>query len=74
MTENIKIAIIGGSGLYEMSIIQDSKEYMLETPFGKPSAPIIVGNLKGRHIAFLARHGLVDAWQRFERQFLSDAP
>jgi 5'-methylthioadenosine phosphorylase len=58
MTEKIQIAIIGGSGLYEMSIIQDSKEYMLETPFGKPSAPIVIGNLKGRRIAFLTRHGI----------------
>ncbi len=58
MTENIQVAIIGGSGLYEMSIIQDSKEYILETPFGEPSAPIVVGNLKGRRVAFLARHGI----------------
>ena len=58
MIKNIQFAIIGGSGLYEMSIIQDSKEYMLDTPFGKPSAPIVVGNLKGRKIAFLARHGI----------------
>jgi 5'-methylthioadenosine phosphorylase len=58
MSENIQLAIIGGSGLYEMSIIEDSQEYKLETPFGKPSAPIVVGNLMGHRIAFLARHGL----------------
>jgi 5'-methylthioadenosine phosphorylase len=58
MSEKIQIAIIGGSGLYEMSIIQDSQEYLLETPFGKPSGPIVVGNFKGHHIAFLARHSL----------------
>ena len=58
MAEDIQIAIIGGSGLYEMSIIQDPEEYIVDTPFGKPSAPIIVGNLMGRRVAFLARHGL----------------
>ncbi len=58
MTEDIQIAIIGGSGLYEMSGIQASQEFILKTPFGKPSAPIVIGNLKGHRIAFLARHGL----------------
>jgi 5'-methylthioadenosine phosphorylase len=58
MADNIQLAIIGGSGLYEMSSIKDSQEYILETPFGKPSAPIVVGNLEGHRIAFLARHGL----------------
>jgi 5'-methylthioadenosine phosphorylase len=50
-------AIIGGSGLYEMPVLQDSKEYDLETPFGKPSAPIVVGTLDDQRVAFLARHG-----------------
>jgi 5'-methylthioadenosine phosphorylase len=58
MTENIELAIIGGSGLYEMGGLQESKEYILDTPFGKPSAPIVTGNIKGHRIAFLARHGL----------------
>jgi 5'-methylthioadenosine phosphorylase len=58
MTEDIQIAIIGGSGLYEMGGIQAPQEYILETPFGKPSAPIVIGNLKGHRIAFLARHGI----------------
>jgi 5'-methylthioadenosine phosphorylase len=58
MTENIHLAIIGGSGLYEMSGIQGSQEYIMDTPFGKTSAPIIIGNLKDRRVAFLARHGL----------------
>jgi len=56
--ENISIAIIGGSGLYHMPGLQDVKEYNLDTPFGKPSAPIISGVLEGTRIAFLARHGI----------------
>ncbi len=58
MTENISLAIIGGSGLYNMSGLTDSIEYNIETPFGKPSAPIVVGTLEGKRIAFLARHGI----------------
>jgi 5'-methylthioadenosine phosphorylase len=57
MTELIQLAIIGGSGLYKMNSIQATKEYLPDTPFGKPSAPIVIGNLKGHPIAFLARHG-----------------
>ncbi len=51
-----KIAIIGGSGLYELEGLADIEEIWLETPFGKPSDAIIVGTLEGRKIAFLARH------------------
>ena len=58
MTENISIALIGGSGLYGMSGLEDTKEYDLDTPFGKPSAPIVAGTLEGTRIAFLARHGI----------------
>ena len=58
MDEHVTMAIIGGSGLYEMSGIEDTHEYNLDTPFGKTSAPIIVGTLEGERIAFLARHGI----------------
>ncbi len=58
MTENPSIAIIGGSGLYSMPGLEDTREHDLNTPFGKPSAPIIVGTLAGRKVAFLARHGI----------------
>lgn len=51
-----KIAIIGGSGLYELEGLADIEEVWLETPFGKPSDAITVGTLEGRKIAFLARH------------------
>lgn len=58
MENNITLAIIGGSGLYTMSGLEDTQEFDLATPFGKPSAPIVVGNLEGRKVAFLARHGV----------------
>ena len=58
MNEHVTMAVIGGSGLYEMPGIEDSHEYDLDTPFGKTSAPIIVGTLEGKRIAFLARHGI----------------
>ena len=58
MAENIPLAIIGGSGLYSMPGLTDTKEHVLETPFGKPSGPVVVGTLEGRRVAFLARHGL----------------
>jgi 5'-methylthioadenosine phosphorylase len=58
MTESVSLAIIGGSGLYSMSGLKDTHEYDLDTPFGKPSAPIVVGTLENQRVAFLARHGL----------------
>ena len=57
MTGQAAIAIIGGSGLYEMQGLQNTKELQIDTPFGKPSAPIVTGTLEGLRIAFLARHG-----------------
>ncbi len=56
--ENIPFAVIGGSGLYNMPNLADTEEYNPDTPFGKTSAPIVVGTLDGKRIAFLARHGL----------------
>ena len=56
--EKVSIAIIGGSGLYHMSGLQNATEHNIDTPFGKPSAPIIVGTLQGTRVAFLARHGI----------------
>jgi len=52
------LAIIGGSGLYGMPGLSNASEHDLTTPFGKPSAPIITGELSGRQVAFLARHGI----------------
>jgi 5'-methylthioadenosine phosphorylase len=58
MTEDVTLAIIGGSGLYEMAGLSDTREHRIDTPFGKTSAPIIVGTLQGQRVAFLARHGI----------------
>ncbi len=57
-TEKISLAIIGGSGLYGMPGLTDTREHAAETPFGTPSAPIVVGTLEGQRVAFLARHGV----------------
>ncbi len=56
--EQPKLAIIGGSGLYQMSGLSNVEEHDITTPFGKPSAPIVTGVLNGRKLAFLARHGI----------------
>jgi 5'-methylthioadenosine phosphorylase len=58
MNPHPTLAIIGGSGLYSMPGLQDVSEHDVETPFGKPSAPIITGRLGKTQIAFLARHGI----------------
>jgi 5'-methylthioadenosine phosphorylase len=51
------IGIIGGSGLYEMAELIDREEHTLQTPFGEPSGSYVTGTLRGKHVAFLARHG-----------------
>jgi 5'-methylthioadenosine phosphorylase len=53
----VKIGIIGGSGLYQMPELTDIKEETIETPFGKPSDSFIIGTLEGERVAFLPRHG-----------------
>jgi 5'-methylthioadenosine phosphorylase len=51
------IGIIGGSGLYDMAELTDREERRINTPFGEPSAPYVIGTLRGKRVAFLARHG-----------------
>lgn len=58
MEESIAFAVIGGSGLYDLPGLQETAEAMPDTPYGKPSAPIVTGRLEGRRLAFLARHGI----------------
>jgi len=53
----VRIGIIGGSGLYDMDELTDCEEREIDTPFGKPSAPYVLGSLRGQRVAFLARHG-----------------
>jgi 5'-methylthioadenosine phosphorylase len=55
--ETVHIGIIGGSGLYDMADVTDRSEVTLTTPFGEPSGPYLLGTLRGKRVAFLARHG-----------------
>ncbi len=55
--QRVPIAIIGGSGLYEIEGVTILEEREVDTPFGKPSAPITIGEYEGRRVAFLPRHG-----------------
>jgi 5'-methylthioadenosine phosphorylase len=50
------IGIIGGSGLYSMPGLKDTRELRLKTPFGDPSDAFVLGTLEGKRVAFLARH------------------
>ena len=54
---SVKIGIIGGSGLYDMAELTDREEKVLTTPFGDPSGPYVLATLRGKRVAFLARHG-----------------
>ena len=55
--QDAEIGIIGGSGLYSMPGLTDVREKSVSTPYGDPSDSFILGNLEGRKVAFLARHG-----------------
>ena len=52
-----EIGLIGGSGLYALAGVEDAREITLETPYGPPSDSFVVGELAGRAVAFLSRHG-----------------
>ena len=52
-----EIGIIGGSGLYSMPGLKNTREIKVKTPFGEPSDAIVLGTLEGKRVAFLARHG-----------------
>jgi 5'-methylthioadenosine phosphorylase len=49
------VAVIGGTGFY--SFLEDAEEHAVTTPYGEPSAPVAVGTVAGRRVAFLPRHG-----------------
>jgi 5'-methylthioadenosine phosphorylase len=57
MNSTVEIGIIGGSGLYDMAELTDREEKSIRTPFGDPSGPYVIGRLRGKRVAFLARHG-----------------
>jgi len=52
-----EIGIIGGTGLYDPKLLKNVEEVTLGTPYGAPSDAITLGELAGKHVAFLARHG-----------------
>jgi 5'-methylthioadenosine phosphorylase len=54
---NPTIGIIGGSGLYDMAELTDREARHVSTPFGEPSGPYVLATLRGKRVAFLARHG-----------------
>src|SRR5437867_3956096 len=55
--EQVRIGVIGGSGLYDMEGLAGRSELSIETPFGTPSDAFVLGTLEGKRVAFLARHG-----------------
>lgn len=55
--QQAEIGIIGGSGLYAMPGLSNTREERVSTPFGDPSDAFVLGDLEGRKVAFLARHG-----------------
>jgi 5'-methylthioadenosine phosphorylase len=54
---SIDLAVLGGSGFYEMPGLEAIEEVVVDTPFGPPSDAIRIGTLEGKCVAFLARHG-----------------
>jgi 5'-methylthioadenosine phosphorylase len=57
MMSEIRIGVIGGSGLYQMEGLEVQEERHLSTPFGEPSEAFVIGEVEGTAVAFLARHG-----------------
>lgn len=57
MSKEAKIAVIGGTGLYEIEGMTDVEEVQVKTPFGDPSDSIIIGTIESTNVAFLPRHG-----------------
>ncbi|MFA5890916.1 MAG: S-methyl-5'-thioadenosine phosphorylase [Actinomycetota bacterium] len=55
MSAPAEIGVFGGSGFY--SFLQGTQEHVVTTPFGDPSAPLVTGEIDGRRVAFLPRHG-----------------
>lgn len=57
MEDKPVLGVIGGSGLYAMEGLEVDRKVEVDTPFGQPSSPIVLGRLEGKPVAFLARHG-----------------
>ncbi len=57
MEKDVEIGILGGTGIYDSGLLENTQEIDVDTPYGKPSDTITVGMFQGRKIAFLPRHG-----------------
>ena len=57
MNDLFDIAIIGGTGVYALAELSNAEAHQPVTPYGKPSGPIRVGDMAGKRVGFLARHG-----------------
>jgi 5'-methylthioadenosine phosphorylase len=57
LSQQAEIGVIGGSGFYSLLNVEQAEEVRLETPFGEPSDAYVIGQIAGRKVAFLARHG-----------------
>ena len=57
MNEIAEIGIFGGTGIYDSGLLKDSKEISIDTPYGKTSDSITVGEFNGKKVAFMPRHG-----------------
>ena len=57
LNDQAEIGIFGGTGIYDSGLLQDSKEIIIETPYGKTSDAITIGEFEGKKIAFMPRHG-----------------
>jgi 5'-methylthioinosine phosphorylase len=57
MPNDLSLAVIGGTGLYQLADLRDVETHQPVTPYGAPSGPVRVGTLEGHRVAFLARHG-----------------
>ena len=55
--DTAEIGIFGGTGIYDSELLQDSKEITIETPYGKTSDTITIGEFEEKRIAFMPRHG-----------------
>ena len=57
MKEEAEIGIFGGTGIYDSGLLKESTEITIDTPYGKTSDSITIGDFKGRKVAFMPRHG-----------------
>jgi 5'-methylthioinosine phosphorylase len=61
-TAQTRLAMIGGSSLDQLAVFEDTRRIEVDTPYGKPSSPLIFGKLNQREVVFLARHGERHQW------------